>query len=451
MNEEVESKPFEDFLADLRKILPHLYDPLDVHNISLTTLFGVRDSAHPIIALRQILIDAIRALEPAPDVPVHSNAWRIYHILRYRYVEQSAQWTVANNMGLSVRQLRRQERDAEKALASYLWTRHNLQRRIEAALSPDALPEEVGPAQNAGLDPAQNAGTGPAQNAGSDARERELEWVRDSFPSEVTDISALIQAILKTVNPLTRALNVQVDCEIPEDLPPVTGQRVLLRQSFLSLLTAAVQATPGGRVRISAEQQAEGIAIRLEAVSGTSASIEETGAEHVQMARECIGLFGGELEIEEPQTLDIGTGDTQTGSGSFVTALFLPVTEPLSVLVVDDNLDTLHLFQRYLSGTRYRFVGIEDPASTLSVAASLLPSIIVLDVMLPGLDGWELLGRLREHPATRNLPIIICTVMPQEQLALALGAAAYLRKPVSREVLLSALDRLVNSQTTRSG
>jgi CheY-like chemotaxis protein len=445
MNDEVESKPFEDFLADLRKILPRLYDPLDVYNISLTTLFGVRDSANPIIALRQILIEAIRALEPAPDVPVHSNAWRIYHILRYRYVEQSAQWTVANNMGLSVRQLRRQERDAEKALASYLWTRHNLQSRIEAALSPGALPEEVGPAQNAGLGPAQNAGLGPAHSAGSDARERELEWVRDSFPSEVTDISALIQAILKTVNPLTRALDVQVDCEIPEGLPPVTGQRVLLRQSFLSLLTAAVQATPGGRVRISAEQQAQGIAIRLEAVSGTSASAEESGAEHLHMARECIGLFGGELEIEDSET-----GDTGTESGSFVTALFLPVTEPLSVLMVDDNLDTLHLFQRYLSGTRYRFVGIEDPASTLSVAASLLPSIIVLDVMLPGLDGWELLGRLREHPATRNLPIIICTVMPQEQLALALGAAAYLRKPVSREVLLSALDRQVNSQKTRS-
>jgi len=64
-----------------------------------------------------------------------------------------------------------------------------------------------------------------------------------------------------------------------------------------------------------------------------------------------------------------------------------------------------------------------------------------LDVMLPGIDGWELLGQLREHPQTSCIPVVVCTILPQEPLALALGAAAFLRKPVSREALLSALDR----------
>ena len=67
----------------------------------------------------------------------------------------------------------------------------------------------------------------------------------------------------------------------------------------------------------------------------------------------------------------------------------------------------------------------------------------MLDVMLPGIDGWELLGRLREHPRTRNVPVVISTILPQEQLALALGAAAFLRKPINRETLLSSLDRLL--------
>jgi CheY-like chemotaxis protein len=61
--------------------------------------------------------------------------------------------------------------------------------------------------------------------------------------------------------------------------------------------------------------------------------------------------------------------------------------------------------------------------------------------MLPGIDGWELLGRLREHPQIGTAPIIVCTILPQEEFALTLGAAEFLRKPVSREALLSALDQ----------
>ena len=70
------------------------------------------------------------------------------------------------------------------------------------------------------------------------------------------------------------------------------------------------------------------------------------------------------------------------------------------------------------------------------------PRIVLLDVMLPGVDGWELLGRLREHPDLRDLPIVVCTILPMEQFALALGAAAFIRKPVSQEALLTVLDRL---------
>jgi CheY-like chemotaxis protein len=159
------------------------------------------------------------------------------------------------------------------------------------------------------------------------------------------------------------------------------------------------------------------------------------------MARECIDLFGGELLV----------GDAGEREPPFMAALLLPIIEPAQVLVVDDNEDTLHLFRRYLSGTRYQFIGLREPHEVIQAAGDLVPAAIVLDVMLPGVDGWELLGRLREHPATRELPIVVCTVMPQEQLALALGAAAYLRKPVSREAFLSALDQQVSSRSTVSG
>ena len=72
--------------------------------------------------------------------------------------------------------------------------------------------------------------------------------------------------------------------------------------------------------------------------------------------------------------------------------------------------------------------------------------VMILDLMLPGVDGWELLGRLREHPQTRDIPVVICTILPQERLALALGAAALLQKPFTRDALLSMLAGLTRSQ-----
>jgi CheY-like chemotaxis protein len=116
-----------------------------------------------------------------------------------------------------------------------------------------------------------------------------------------------------------------------------------------------------------------------------------------------------------------------------------------TVLVIDDNADALQLAARCLIGSRYTFVGSRDPEQGLLVAARVAPCAIVLDVVLPGIDGWELLGRLRTHPATANIPVIVATILPQEQLALALGAAAFLRKPLSREALLTTLDELIKT------
>ena len=121
--------------------------------------------------------------------------------------------------------------------------------------------------------------------------------------------------------------------------------------------------------------------------------------------------------------------------------LILPAAEQVPVLVVDDNIDTLQLYGRYLTGTRYRFVGVADPRRAVELAEEVNPQIILLDLMLPQVDGWELLGRLREHPRTYHIPVVVCSILPQEDLALALGAAAFIRKPASQAALLSALDR----------
>jgi DNA-binding response OmpR family regulator len=111
--------------------------------------------------------------------------------------------------------------------------------------------------------------------------------------------------------------------------------------------------------------------------------------------------------------------------------------------MIDDNIDVLQLVDRYLIGTRFRFLGTSNPERVLTIAGDYLPRIILIDVMLPGIDGWELLGRLREGLETRSIPIIVCTFLPQEELALSLGASEFLHKPFTRSVLLSILNHVI--------
>jgi len=88
-------------------------------------------------------------------------------------------------------------------------------------------------------------------------------------------------------------------------------------------------------------------------------------------------------------------------------------------------------------------VGTRHPSQALSMAQELKPQIIVLDVMMPGVDGWRVLAELRQHPQTGRIPIIVCSILPQEDVALSLGASGFARKPISQERFLSALDRQV--------
>ena len=113
------------------------------------------------------------------------------------------------------------------------------------------------------------------------------------------------------------------------------------------------------------------------------------------------------------------------------------------VLAVDDNPDMAHLYRRYLAGTRYYLQHVNLGAKALAAVDLYHPDVVVLDVMLPDIDGWDLLTRLHEHPATRTLPVVICSVMPEQQLAHALGARHFLAKPVPRPAFIAALDAVL--------
>jgi len=112
------------------------------------------------------------------------------------------------------------------------------------------------------------------------------------------------------------------------------------------------------------------------------------------------------------------------------------------VLAVDDNLDVLQLIQSALENTAYSVIQVRDPARVVELAQRLQPYAVTLDVMMPKMNGWQILHQLKANPATASIPVIMLTVVSDRSTAIVLGADDYLLKPVEGETLLRKLQHL---------
>jgi len=112
------------------------------------------------------------------------------------------------------------------------------------------------------------------------------------------------------------------------------------------------------------------------------------------------------------------------------------------ILVVDDNEGLVELLDRYLSGHDCRVITSTSGPEGLKLAQELLPDAIILDVMMPGASGWEILQTLRSQPQTATIPIIVCSVFNDPELAHSLGATRFHSKPITRDTILSTLREL---------
>jgi CheY-like chemotaxis protein len=111
------------------------------------------------------------------------------------------------------------------------------------------------------------------------------------------------------------------------------------------------------------------------------------------------------------------------------------------ILVIDDNPDAVALLERYITGMPYEIVSAYEADEGFRLAQSLEPSWIILDILLPHTDGWKILQNLKSHPQTQSIPVLVCSVLENPELALSLGADAYLRKPPDRISFLEILGR----------
>jgi CheY-like chemotaxis protein len=406
------------FLDLVRDGLQHLYDPEHLRHSPLAAVFGVDNRYDTSSALRRILTEAIDALEPGADEPPQSRAWRMYNTLLYRYVEQLSQQEAAEQLAISARQLRRDQRAALEVLADLLWERFDLEQGEPA--HPEAPP------------PGPGAVPAPAVN-------HELAWLRNASREAQTNLEEALPAVLDLARRLAERHCVRLAVDRAPGLPSVTVHPVALRQILISLLGVALPRAAGGEVRFAVRPLRWDVSFRIACPaypSGPKPSLHDEAAS-LDMAQQLTQLSGGKLTL----AVDAAT---------FEAGLTFPALARLPVLAIDDNADTLQLLQRYVAGTRYRLIATQDPEQALALAEQCAPQIIVLDVMMPQVDGWEMLGRLSHHPLTAGIPIVVCTILAEKDLALFLGASAYLRKPLTQQAFLAALDRQLERLETGS-
>lgn len=118
----------------------------------------------------------------------------------------------------------------------------------------------------------------------------------------------------------------------------------------------------------------------------------------------------------------------------------------IKVLLIEDNRAQLDLMENFLRDTGHTIIRTSNPKEALNKAVEHKPDVIVTDVVMPGLSGFELCRRFKNHPATAKVPIVICSSKDQEidrLWGMKQGASAYLTKPFSREQLLRAINLAV--------
>jgi CheY-like chemotaxis protein len=362
--------------------------------------------------LHNLLYDLIDELDPGPKAATFSPQWRRHRYMVLRYLKGLSHEEIADQFGVGLRQYYRLRRSIVDEVTGVLWDRYVAGH---CATHPAPEPIEDEPAANQ-LALLRLEGARLAQTD------------RYAHIPEVTDgVIPLLQAIL-------RQHEIGVRLSFPDGLPAVAIAQDMLRHMLLQVLGLLTAWTGRAAIRLAARVEGPVISLTAQVEPPGAASVHghERSDERLAELEEMANLSGCHI-------LPIAVGDAVSGF-----ELRLPVAQR-TVLIVDDNEDTIHLFQRYLGLRGYSVVGATTASDALDKARQYRPYAITLDLMMPGHDGWELLQTVANDPDTRRIPIIVCTVLKQKELALSLGASEYLEKPVTEQRLLSALDTLAKT------
>ncbi len=264
--------------------------------------------------------------------------------------------------------------------------------------------------------------------------------------------------------------NLSFDMEIDERLASINADKQKFRQVMLNLLSNAVKFTPqGGKIKVIAKG-VDGLAVQI-SVADTGIGIKPEDIKRIfarfqqidnKTAREYAGtglglaltkrfveMHGGKIWVES----DFGKGSTFTftiplRSKSKTFQKEATLSDALEngkkgslVLVVEDDQKSSRLLKDYLTCEGYKTATACNGKEAIDKARELKPMAITLNVNLAGESGWKVLEKLKEIPETKDIPVIVISILEERAQGFSLGAVDYLVKPITREPLVQTLKK----------
>ncbi len=394
----------------VRSALAHLYDHAFLQSHPLALMLDAEPKLDLVARaqnVRRILLDCVDALRPSEERGATWEAARAHAILTYRYVDGLDMPQIAARLAISQRQAYRDHEKGLHAVADLAW------EKVRQAMG-------------------ERASTGCAPTASTDrheAAQAEVARLRQAVHAEPLRLHEILAGVLQILVPVCEQCGISVRTSAAEGWPAIMADRAMLRQALLNLLSHALHTAQGDLAVTGTVGQGD-LCLHIEEtpVAGhrTRAQLPDEPPLSLEVAQALVVAQGGRLEV--------GSG----GDGCHL-RLWLPLTDTATILVIDDNADLVALLRRYLHGHAVSVVGATDGSQALRLAAELRPQVVTLDVMMPSLDGWEVLQQLKSAALTRDIPVIICSVLNEPEVARAMGASGYVTKPVDQEALLDAL------------
>ena len=385
---------FEEFESTVKTILTNLYDFAALENIpSLPSCFPIPETVKGTRGdyIRNLFIEYITKLKPDKTTVDHTSPdWRSFTILHSRYIEGKSSQEVANQLSISERQLRRYTRKAINGLALLFWENNPLQQSSDTE-------EEV-----------QQAFT---------------------INREETDLREILLGVIALLSNRITEEKIDITIQQTESKISVKSDRIILRQILIGLVNELLQAHVKD-IAFSCTCEQDQPTIKI---SSCSYELQKAVLHEQDTTQEkSLHFWANQLFISIRE-------DFQPVSQKTTITLTFPTSQQKTILVVDDQEPTLRMFTRYLSKTNFKIFGLRKPNKVLEKAIELQPALILLDIMMPKVDGWEIFQSLKVNEKTKNIPVIICSAWGEPELAKSLGATAFLRKPVTQRDLLSTI------------
>jgi len=340
--------------------------------------------------LKKVLLEAIENLKPAEKFyDINVPEWRVYIVLVKRYLEGMNSFDVAKLLAMSDRQYRRYQKKAIQSVAIIIWNRF-------IQTTPELIVEKTQDSNNNDF---------------------------NIFQEEIV-LSDVVQGLNNLL--ATRFSEENVTIKIEEEIKSarVESDRVILRQILIKIVNTLLN-------------------YKTKRLTYTIYLFEDQIALSIKSTVQHEGSLLNEGKNEPFENLGIDIDQVEeSGSKQIEIRIVFSKNKQKTILIIDDQEPAIRLFTRYLSRSNVKIIGISKPGKVLARVKEALPILIILDIMMPKMDGWEVLQSIKLDEKTKNIPVIVCSAWGEPELAKSLGAIEFLRKPVTQRDLLATIQSI---------